>query len=114
MNSVKCPQCGLTNWSTTPECKRCGAPIAVEETTGAYQDGATRYSLGKDVMIEPLFSGVIVWLTVFLAFAVVVCLVQRIFEPFSPDSAKVVALFFALPGLVLYLIAHIWLLLRIF
>lgn len=24
MNSIKCPQCNLTNWATAPSCKRCG------------------------------------------------------------------------------------------
>jgi hypothetical protein len=28
MNSVKCPQCGLVYWSTTPNCKRCGLATA--------------------------------------------------------------------------------------
>jgi hypothetical protein len=28
MTSVKCPQCGLVNWSTSESCKRCGLPVA--------------------------------------------------------------------------------------
>ncbi len=28
MSSVKCPQCGLVNWSTAENCKRCGLPVA--------------------------------------------------------------------------------------
>jgi hypothetical protein len=28
MTSVKCPQCGLVNWSTTANCKRCGLAVA--------------------------------------------------------------------------------------
>ena len=28
MTSVKCPQCGLVNWTTTENCKRCGLPVA--------------------------------------------------------------------------------------
>jgi len=114
MNSVKCPQCGLVNWSTTQECKRCHALIGADRETGDYQDVSTRYSLEKEVQVEPLFSGLVVYLTVFLAFAVAMFLVQQIFGLFSPDTAKVVAVFFFLPGLVLYLVTHIWLLLRIF
>ena len=114
MSSVKCPQCGLVNWSTAPECKRCGALIATDDEAGDYQDVSTRYSLEKEVRVEPLFSGLIVWLTVFLAFAVATFLAQQVFGLFSPDTAKVVAVLFALPGLVLYLVAHIWLLMRIF
>jgi hypothetical protein len=30
MTSVKCPQCGLVYWSTTPNCKRCGLATAGE------------------------------------------------------------------------------------
>jgi hypothetical protein len=28
MTSVKCPQCGLVNWSTAANCKRCGLAVA--------------------------------------------------------------------------------------
>ncbi len=28
MTSVKCPQCGLVNWSTAESCKRCGLAVA--------------------------------------------------------------------------------------
>ena len=114
MNSVKCPQCGLVNWSTVPECKRCGTLIATDYQAGDEQDVSTRYSLEKEVHVEPLFSGVIVWLSVLLAFAVVTFLVQQIFSPLPPDAAKIVAAFFFLPGLLFMLVAHIWLLLRIF
>jgi hypothetical protein len=27
MKSIKCPSCGLTNWSTTESCKRCAQPL---------------------------------------------------------------------------------------
>ncbi len=27
MKSIKCPSCGLTNWSTTDSCKRCGQSL---------------------------------------------------------------------------------------
>lgn len=33
MSSVKCKQCGMVNWSTSPSCKRCGA-----ELTGSAND----------------------------------------------------------------------------
>ncbi len=35
MNSTKCMQCGLVNWQTEAECKRCKAPIA--QAVEAYQ-----------------------------------------------------------------------------
>ena len=28
MSSIKCPQCGLVNWSTVENCKRCGLAVA--------------------------------------------------------------------------------------
>lgn len=31
MKSIKCPGCGLANWSTVAACKRCGAPFMNEE-----------------------------------------------------------------------------------
>lgn len=31
MNSLKCFNCGLTNWSTADACKRCGATLAGED-----------------------------------------------------------------------------------
>lgn len=31
MKSIKCQSCGLTNWSTVDDCKRCGAPLMSRE-----------------------------------------------------------------------------------
>ena len=31
MKSIKCSNCGLTNWSTAAACKRCGAALAAGE-----------------------------------------------------------------------------------
>lgn len=31
MKSIKCPSCGLANWSTVAACKRCGAALMSEE-----------------------------------------------------------------------------------
>jgi hypothetical protein len=76
------------NWSTTRECKRCHALIAADEETGDYQDVSTRYSLEKEVQVEPLFSGLVVYLTVFLAFAVAMFLVQQIFGYSHPTRQK--------------------------
>jgi hypothetical protein len=28
MSSIKCPQCGLVNWATADDCKRCKLPFA--------------------------------------------------------------------------------------
>ena len=42
MSSIKCPQCGLVNWSTQDACKRCASPLAIQpnyqssHSTGSY------------------------------------------------------------------------------
>ena len=38
MSSIKCSQCGLVNWATQENCKRCGVPV------GNVQSGQTQYS----------------------------------------------------------------------
>lgn len=56
MSSMKCPQCGLVNWSTAEECKRCRLPINAadvpenkswEETSNSYQ-GEPVYRWGDE------------------------------------------------------------------
>ncbi|HKQ99978.1 MAG TPA: hypothetical protein VJT09_04855 [Pyrinomonadaceae bacterium] len=54
MNSVKCSNCGLTNWAAAPACKRCGAQLVCGEASfnsspsprASYQDAAGRQSAG--------------------------------------------------------------------
>lgn len=40
MNSIKCPHCGLTNWATDENCKRCkqGLHVAAAPSTGSYSN----------------------------------------------------------------------------
>ena len=48
MTSVKCPQCGLVNWSTTPNCKRCGLAL-VEGPADEHQfDQSQSYAAPAD------------------------------------------------------------------
>jgi hypothetical protein len=109
MNSIKCSDCGLVNWSTSSECRRCGALIGADS-----QNVSSRYSIDKDVRVEPLFTTGIKLLSVMLALTTVIFLAQQAFQPLSPDMAKEIAVFLALPALGLYVLAHIWLLIRIF
>jgi hypothetical protein len=37
MSGQKCPNCGLTNWSDVPECKRCKAPQQPQEETYGFR-----------------------------------------------------------------------------
>ena len=114
MNSVKCPECGLTNWSTAPECKRCGALLATDYQSRGSQQGTGRYSIDKEVHAEPLFTTGIKLLTAMLAVTTAIFLAQHAFQPLSGPLAKEVAVWLALPALGLYVLAHIWLLIRIF
>lgn len=46
MSTIKCPQCGLVNWSTQPNCKRCGIDLAGQG--GTYSPpSASPYSAGN-------------------------------------------------------------------
>lgn len=109
MESIKCPECGLVNWSTSAECRRCGALIAADP-----QQRPARYAIVKEVRVEPLFSTGIKLLSLMLALTTVICLVQQVVQPLSTDMAKEIAVYLALPALGLFGIAHIWLLFRIF
>jgi hypothetical protein len=44
MTSVKCPQCGLVNWSTAESCKRCGLPVAAVPADDCQFDQSQTYS----------------------------------------------------------------------
>ena len=108
MNSVKCPECGLTNWSTAPECKRCGALLATDYQAHPSQQVTGRYSIDKEVHVEPLFTTGIKLLGAMLAVTTAIFLAQQVFQPFSAPTAKEVAVWLALPALGLYVLAHIW------
>ncbi|HEX5704055.1 MAG TPA: hypothetical protein VFX97_12705 [Pyrinomonadaceae bacterium] len=64
--------------------------------------------------VEPLFSTGIKLLTAMLAVTTVIFLAQQAFQPLSPEMAKEIAVWLALPALGLYVLAHIWLIIRIF
>src|SRR5688572_9035267 len=108
MNSIKCSECHLVNWSTSSECRRCGALIGED-----YQNMPSRYSIDKEVRVEPLFTTGIKLLSAMLALTTVLCLAQQGFQPLSTPMAREVAVYLALPALGLYVLAHIWLLIRI-
>ena len=51
MNSVRCPDCGLSNWSTAESCKRCGgellASVASSKFIPAKSSSKASTSFGK-------------------------------------------------------------------
>src|SRR5262245_28134835 len=114
MNSVKCPQCGLVNWSENTDCKRCGTSLNAD-----YQPLENDYQPRTDYSIpapqeKPIFSGGINLLFGVLGLAAVMWLAQALLHPFPQDLAKLIAACFALAGLALLVVAHLWLLVRIF
>jgi hypothetical protein len=107
MNNIKCAQCGLVSWSTEVECKRCGSLLTVQDKPAQNPDfGASEP--------KPLFSGALKVLTVILAFATVAFLFSRVFHLIDRDTGMKLAVIFMLGGMALTLLAHLWLLARIF
>jgi hypothetical protein len=106
MNNVKCFQCGLVNWSSDIECKRCGALLTVQEIRAQH----LAYIAPEP---QPFFSRGLQLLTALLGVAMVFVPLSRLLR-FDSETAAVVALPFVLAGLVLMFVAHIWLLVRIF
>ena len=43
MKSIKCSACGLTNWSTTDSCKRCGQSLANENAPAESHPAQSAY-----------------------------------------------------------------------
>ena len=109
MNSIKCSDCGLVNWSTSSECRRCGALIGADS-----QNAHSRYSIDKEVRVEPLFSTGIKLLSSLLAFTVIICLAQQSLHPLSTDMARQIAVFLAVAAMGLFTLAHLWCVIRIF
>src|SRR4026207_632575 len=109
MKSIKCPECGLVNWSTSSECRRCGALIGAD-----FENAPSRYSIDKEVRVEPLFSTGIKLLSAMLAVTTVMCVAQQSLHPLSTDMARELAVYLALAAMGLFALAHIWCVIRIF
>jgi len=141
MNSIKCPDCGLVNFATAPECKRCHlsfqsetAPPDAQYQSTAYSNGnytndqfgnnqyrnpqyngADHYwPQGSEPPNKPIFSGVILILTVFLGLVGVIFIIQQAFHPLDPSAAKGIGALIGIPAILLALIAHFWAIVRIF
>jgi len=108
MSNIKCPQCGLVNWSTDAKCKRCQSPLDAQDYSKPQSDPSL------SLESQPLFSGVIKVLTAILALATVVLLLCRIFHPFEIDTTKGIAVIFMLVGMAVGFVAGIWTIVRIF
>jgi uncharacterized OB-fold protein len=101
MNSIRCPECGLVNFASATECKRChlsfeseSAPVDDQYGNAQDQNAQNHYwpqTAAEQQSQKRLFSGIIVALTGLLAAAMVVFVIQKAFEPFDPETGKAVA-----------------------
>ena len=113
MESIKCQECGLVNWEEAGKisCKRCGAPLWQREESRLGYLSAQAQAVEDDGTI---LSGPIKILLGILGLAVVALLVNRVFHVMDKESAAMIAVAFFFLGLGLLLVAHLWLLIRIF
>ena len=125
MNSIKCRECGLVNFATASECKRCHMSFAGEsEPPGQRpfdsQYGALAYQSywpqrpEFEEKTQKIFSGGVVFLAGILIVAFAIFVIQQAFHPLDHSSASGVALFVGFAGLGLMALTHIWLIIRIF
>jgi hypothetical protein len=122
MNSIKCPECGLVNFATASECKRChlsfeSEPAPADDQYGYAQGPYVQNQYWPDAA-EPqnqkkLFSGIVVVMTGFLAVAIVGVMIQQALHPLDPETAKAFGGLIVLIGLLLALLSHFWAIYRI-
>lgn len=120
MNSIKCPDCGLVNFATATECKRCHMSFVSEHEPyeAQYQNAPFQSYWPQSSEYEEkgtkVFSGGVVFLTGILIVAFALLVMQQAFHPFDADTAKGVGGVLGLVGVLLMVVTHIWLLIRIF
>ena len=119
MNSIKCPECGLVNFATATECKRCQMSFAPEQEPvhGQYANAAYQGYWPQEAQYETsqkIFSGGVVFLTGILIVGTLLLILQQAFHPFDPSAAKGIGGLVALVGVLFLFLTHIWLLIRIF
>jgi hypothetical protein len=107
MNNIKCSECGLVNWADQIECKRCKALLTVQEKM------AERFSAFTPEA-KPFFSTGLKLLTALLGLTIVSLVATRILGLEHSDLAMGISVALVLIGLVLMLLAHLWLIIRIF
>jgi hypothetical protein len=106
MNNIRCAQCGLVNWSSEIECKRCQALLTVQDLKAQQ----LAFIMPEP---QPFFSRGLQLLTGLLGLATVFVVLSRLIG-LERETAIMVALPFMLAGLALLFASHIWLLVRIF
>ena len=106
MNSIKCARCGMVNWSSEVECRKCGSLLTVQEKLARNAEVKTPES-------KALFSGVIKFLTLTLVLAAV-GLVLSMLNVINGDAAIMVAVTFMLVGVAFAFLTQLCLIVRIF
>ena len=111
MTSIRCPECGLLNWATAAECKKCQYSLQPEDT----QDySKPQYDSSLSLETQPLFSGVVIVLTIVLGLGTVLLLLSRGLGIFDLNTTQGIGAIFGLVGVGLYFLAHLWMVVRIF
>jgi hypothetical protein len=131
MSSIKCFQCGLVNWATATECKRCGSALALPpepesefepvepapeyepEYAPQYQMPYAHYAMEPVLSSQPIFSGGIIILLGILNFGGLMALLSGV-RVLTGEPAAMVAVMLVFGGLALLVLAHFWLVIRIF
>ena len=108
MSNIKCSKCGLVNWVTETNCRRCQSLLDAQDYS------KPQYDPSLSLERQPLFSGVVKVLTAILALGTVALLFFRIFHPFDKDTTLGIAVIFMLVGMAVGCIAGIWTVVRIF
>src|ERR1043165_1866245 len=116
MESIKCPQCGLVNFATAPECKRCQLSFESERASSdsPYDDSWDQNAQNhywpqgapEQQTKQRVFSGGVVFLAVILGLATALFLMQHAFHPFDPDTAKGLGGVLGLTGVLLLFVTH--------
>lgn len=118
MNSIKCPECGLVNFATASECKRCQRSFVAEQVPSDAQYQNAQYQVYWPQNSEPekkqaVFCGGLVLLAAILGFGMAVFVLQQAFHPLDADTAKGFGGIVGVIGILLMILTHIWMLIRI-
>jgi hypothetical protein len=111
MTNIRCPGCGLINWATATECKKCRYLLQTEDTQDYSKPQHDPY---LSLETQPLFSGVVIVLTIVLALGTVLLLLSRVLEIFDLNTTQGIGAIFVVIGLGLGFFAHLWMVVRIF
>ena len=97
----------MVNWSAAVECKRCGSLLTVQ------QKAAEAY-VSDPIESKAFFSGGMIILAALLGVAMVALILSRVFHLIQGETADICAVIFIFGGALLAVLAHLWLVVRVF